>query len=118
MCSELDALTMVQTLLCASCPRTLWLLYFSSTFERLIQGEDYLGIVKWRFYGRCPHCRAEICFKTGKREGGRVFDVSLVTMNHLAFAERGGSAAAGRRSAELRLRVGVGRDAHVRAIER
>ncbi|OEH75600.1 hypothetical protein cyc_05921 [Cyclospora cayetanensis] len=32
--------------------------------DRKVLGEDYLGIIKWRFYGRCPHCRAEVCFKT------------------------------------------------------
>ncbi|CDJ30145.1 uncharacterized protein EMH_0055700 [Eimeria mitis] len=52
------------TLKCGTCSEFVYVgTKFNSRVEK-VEGEDYLGIVKWRFYGRCPHCRGEICFKT------------------------------------------------------
>lgn len=52
------------TMCCATCGEFIYIgTKFNSRVER-IAGEDYLGIAIWRFYGRCPHCRGEIAFKT------------------------------------------------------
>jgi hypothetical protein len=52
------------TMCCATCNEFIYIgTKFNSRVER-IKGEDYLGITIWRFYGHCPHCRAEIQFKT------------------------------------------------------
>ncbi|KAL8452312.1 hypothetical protein Emag_002431 [Eimeria magna] len=52
------------TLKCGTCSEFIYVgTKFNSRVEK-VEGEDYLGIIKWRFYGRCPHCRAEVCFKT------------------------------------------------------
>ncbi|CDJ66401.1 hypothetical protein, conserved [Eimeria necatrix] len=52
------------TLKCGTCSEFIYVgTKFNSRVEK-VEGEDYLGIIKWRFYGRCPHCRGEICFKT------------------------------------------------------
>ncbi|PFH31730.1 hypothetical protein BESB_022220 [Besnoitia besnoiti] len=62
------------TLQCASCREFVYVgTKFNSRVER-VQGEDYLGIVKWRFYGRCPNCRGEICFKTDPKNGDYVLE--------------------------------------------
>ncbi|EPR58040.1 hypothetical protein TGDOM2_207400 [Toxoplasma gondii GAB2-2007-GAL-DOM2] len=62
------------TLQCASCKEFVYVgTKFNSRVER-VQGEDYLGIVKWRFYGRCPNCRGEICFKTDPKNGDYVLE--------------------------------------------
>ncbi|XP_954799.1 uncharacterized protein TA03820 [Theileria annulata] len=36
---------------------------FNSRVQRL-DNDTYLGIVKWRFFGKCPNCKHEIVFKT------------------------------------------------------
>lgn len=52
------------TMCCATCNEFIYIgTKFNSRVER-IKGEDYLGIPIWRFYARCPHCRADIMFKT------------------------------------------------------
>ncbi|PHJ18668.1 coiled-coil domain containing related [Cystoisospora suis] len=62
------------TLQCASCREFVYVgTKFNSRVER-VQGEDYLGIAKWRFYGRCPNCRGEICFKTDPKNGDYVLE--------------------------------------------
>jgi hypothetical protein len=43
--------------------------------------EKYLGIQKFRFYIRCPHCHGEICFMTDPKSGDYQ-PVSGVTRNH------------------------------------
>ena len=40
-----------------------------------VQGEDYLGIKRWRFYFRCPSCLNEITFKTDPQRSG--YEVEL-----------------------------------------
>eukprot|EP01066_Platyproteum_vivax_P011528 Platyproteum_vivax@DN5236_c0_g1_i1.p1 len=52
------------SLSCNTCGEYTWVgKKFNSQVER-IKDEDYLGLPIWRFYARCPHCRAEIVFKT------------------------------------------------------
>lgn len=52
------------TMCCGTCGEFIYIgTKFNSRVERAM-GEDYLGIAIWRFYARCPHCRAEIAFKT------------------------------------------------------
>jgi len=52
------------TLCCDNCKDFVYVgTKFNSKVEK-IKGEDYLGIPIWRFYGRCPHCRNEIRFRT------------------------------------------------------
>ncbi|UKK01541.1 hypothetical protein MACK_002358 [Theileria orientalis] len=41
---------------------------FNSRVQRL-DNETYLGIVKWRFFGKCPNCKHEIVFKTDPKNG-------------------------------------------------
>eukprot|EP01071_Lankesteria_metandrocarpae_P005018 Lankesteria_metandrocarpae@DN3813_c0_g1_i1.p1 len=36
---------------------------FNSRIEK-VQDEDYLGIIIWRIYGKCPSCSCEFAFKT------------------------------------------------------
>eukprot|EP00920_Eleutheroschizon_duboscqi_P001936 GHVT01005022.1.p1 GENE.GHVT01005022.1~~GHVT01005022.1.p1 ORF type:complete len:242 (+),score=44.24 GHVT01005022.1:875-1600(+) len=62
------------TLCCASCKEFVYVgTKFNSRVEK-VQGEDYLGIIIWRFYGRCPNCRAEIAFKTDPKNGDYVLE--------------------------------------------
>ncbi|CEL96681.1 unnamed protein product [Vitrella brassicaformis CCMP3155] len=46
---------------------------FNSRVEK-VQGEDYLGIAVWRFYGRCPNCRAEVAFKTDPQHADYILE--------------------------------------------
>ncbi|BAM41515.1 uncharacterized protein TOT_030000777 [Theileria orientalis strain Shintoku] len=41
---------------------------FNSRVQRL-DNDTYLGIVKWRFFGKCPNCKHEIVFKTDPKNG-------------------------------------------------
>lgn len=50
---------------------------FNSKVER-IRGEDYLGIALWRFYGRCPHCRNPITFRTDPKNTDYVLETGGV----------------------------------------
>lgn len=38
--------------------------------KEYVEGEDYLGIKRWRFYFRCPTCLQEMTFKTDPQHGG------------------------------------------------
>jgi len=52
------------TMCCSSCHEFHYVgTKFNSRVEKL-QDEDYLGIAIWRFYGKCPSCSTEFCFKT------------------------------------------------------
>eukprot|EP01054_Gregarina_sp_Poly1_P010060 Gregarina_sp_Poly_1__10059@NODE_678_length_6812_cov_99_742476_g511_i0_p3_GENE_NODE_678_length_6812_cov_99_742476_g511_i0NODE_678_length_6812_cov_99_742476_g511_i0_p3_ORF_typecomplete_len318_score51_52DUF572/PF04502_13/1_6e53EURL/PF06937_11/0_0062zfLITAFlike/PF10601_9/1_5e02zfLITAFlike/PF10601_9/1_1_NODE_678_length_6812_cov_99_742476_g511_i03561309 len=70
------------TLCCESCKDFVYVgTKFNSKVERL-RGMDYLTIPLWRFYGRCPHCRHQIVFRTDPKNtdyilesgGSRTYD--------------------------------------------
>lgn len=46
---------------------------FNSRVEK-VEGEDYLGIVIWRFYAKCPNCRAEMSFKTDPKNADYIME--------------------------------------------
>ncbi|KAF8819451.1 hypothetical protein IE077_004198 [Cardiosporidium cionae] len=62
------------TLSCSCCNEFTYVgTKFNSRVEK-VQGDDYLGIAIWRFYGRCPNCRNEITFKTDPKNGDYVLE--------------------------------------------
>eukprot|EP00918_Siedleckia_nematoides_P063717 GHVU01138635.1.p1 GENE.GHVU01138635.1~~GHVU01138635.1.p1 ORF type:complete len:416 (+),score=92.52 GHVU01138635.1:63-1250(+) len=59
---------------CHSCGEFVYIgKKFNSKVER-IKTEDYLGIAIWRFYGRCPNCRAEFAFKTDPKNTNYILE--------------------------------------------
>ncbi|KAK2197534.1 Saf4-Yju2 protein [Babesia duncani] len=57
------------TFRCASCGDFTYVgTKFNSRVQRLYN-EDYLGIEKWRFFAKCPHCGHQIVFKTDPQHG-------------------------------------------------
>lgn len=57
------------TFRCSSCKDFTYVgTKFNSRAEKLYE-ETYLGIVKWRFYAKCPTCKAPIVFKTDPKHG-------------------------------------------------
>eukprot|EP01053_Blabericola_migrator_P000256 Blabericola_migrator_1__255@NODE_1068_length_5539_cov_59_002376_g356_i1_p3_GENE_NODE_1068_length_5539_cov_59_002376_g356_i1NODE_1068_length_5539_cov_59_002376_g356_i1_p3_ORF_typecomplete_len277_score70_26DUF572/PF04502_13/1e55DUF4639/PF15479_6/0_019zfLITAFlike/PF10601_9/1_1e02zfLITAFlike/PF10601_9/1_7_NODE_1068_length_5539_cov_59_002376_g356_i113082138 len=62
------------TLCCDSCKDFVYVgTKFNSKVERL-RDVDYLSIPIWRFYGRCPHCRHQIVFKTDPKNTDYVLE--------------------------------------------
>jgi len=62
------------TMCCHTCGEFVYIgTKFNSRVER-VRGEDYLGIVIWRFYGKCPNCRAEFAFKTDPKNTDYVLE--------------------------------------------
>lgn len=62
------------TLCCESCKDFVYVgTKFNSKVER-IRGVDYLSIPIWRFYGRCPHCRHQIVFRTDPKNTDYVLE--------------------------------------------
>jgi len=62
------------TMCCRTCGEFVYIgTKFNSRVEK-VRTEDYLGIVIWRFYGKCPHCRAELSFKTDPKNTDYVLE--------------------------------------------
>ena len=87
------------SLQCARCGEFIYKGKKFNARKEHCQGEDYLGIKRWRFYFRCPSCLNEITFKTDPQRSG--YEVELgATRNYEPWKARADEEAQQRREVE------------------